>query len=255
MSEETTYTESAAVDKIREYLLSRKDQIKILEHLGSNPRGKFPFNPQEATEEIKSIFLSNPEDFRFLVKRVIGEIIAEWYDDDRAVAVMNNVPVIITSDTKIKLNEWNSKYEGIPVSVECQVVGVYKEETYTKSAKAKCYECGREEAVRSLSHLPLCGNKDCTYFKKEMVIDEKSIITGDIRTVLIEEPIEESKSSSPSIKECIIKDEAVAETFMGNKKIITGIFRSHAQKGKGTNKPMIHAISVEDLQDAKIIIP
>ena len=58
-----------------------------------------------------------------------------------------------------------------------------------------------------------------------MVVDEKTIITGDIRTIMIEEPIEESKSSSPAIKMCIIKDEAVLETFMGNKKKISGIFK------------------------------
>ena len=249
------YTESWAADRIKEYLYSRKDQLKVLEHLSAKCRGVFPFNPTDATEQVLDIFLDDPDKFKTYVKEAVRDIVSEWHDDERVKSMLNNVPVVITESTKIKLNEWNSKYEGIPVLVECQVVGVYKEETYTKKAEAFCVECSHREDIKSLSNLPLCPNKDCTYHKKHLIVDQKSIETGDIRTVLIEEPIEESKSSSPAIKECVIKDEAVLETFMGNKKKIIGIFRSHPQRGKSTNRPMIHAISVDDLADSKPKMP
>ena len=255
MSEEKTYTDSAMSDMVRNYILTRKDQIKIIQHLGTTCKGKFPFNPMEATEEILDIFISDPENFKHAVMNAVCRLVAEWHDDERAKAVLNHVDVVITESTKIKLNEWNSTYEGVPVGVECQVVMVFPEETYTKSATARCSGCQREEQVKRLTNLPICGNKDCSYYKKEMVVDEGTIVTGDIRNVMIQEPIEEAKSSSPALKMCVLKDEAVAETLMGEKKKVIGIFKSHPQKGKATNKPLIHAVSVEPLADKKALMP
>lgn len=253
--EEIAYTQSAMVDILREFLLSKQNYITILEHLAATGKGVFPFNPLEVSEKVQDVFLYDTPSFPLLLKKTVCQIVSEWKGDDVATFLMNHLNIQITNATKIKLNEWNASYEGIPVEVECQVIAMFKAETYTKFAIARCSGCGREEEVKSLSRLPLCGNKDCEYYKKEMNIDEKTVKTGDIKTILIEEPIDEAKSSSPQILECEIRDADVANTFTGNKKRIIGIFRSHPQKGKSRNKPMIHALSASDLEDTKEQLP
>ena len=242
-------------DIVKEYLLSQPNYVTIIEQLGALGRGVFPFNPVGVPEQVQDVFLYDTPSFPMLLKRVVCELVAEWKNDDKAKNLMNHLSIQITNSNKIKLNEWSSAYEGIPVEVECQVIAAYKKETYTKYAEAKCHGCGRTEEARSLSRLPLCGNKDCEYYKKEMWIDEKKTKTGDIKTILIEEPIEESKSSSPEILECQIRDQDVSNTFTGNKKRIIGILRSQPQKNKSTNKILIHALSVSDLEDTKAVLP
>lgn len=73
--------------------------------------------------------------------------------------------------------------------------------------------------------------------------------------IMIQEPLEESKHSSPKIFQCTIKDDDVKKTFGGQRKKIIGVLRSEPQKYKTTNRIVINAISVHDLEDVEIIYP
>lgn len=250
---EKTYTESAITDRIREYILSRKDITKVVEHIGATCRGKFLFNPLEAPQEIQDIFLDEPEDFKFLVKKTICRLVAEWQDDDHSISVMNNVPVILTGTTKIKIKDWNSDYEGVVMSAVAQIIGAYKEETYNISGE--CYCSGCDTTLEFQNHPLKCQNDDCKRKFQTMEINMKNVKTGMQRTVLVQEPVEESEFGNLRTMEVILRDEAVYDTHIGQRKKITGVFRSQPQKGKTTNRFYIHALSVEDAEDVALVYP
>lgn len=250
---ETTYTESAMVDRVKEYILSKKEQIKIIEYLGSRGRGIFMFNPSDATQEIQDIFLMYADDFRLVVKRVISELVAEWYDDDRARSVMNNVNVIITTNTRIKLNEWSSDFEGVPVAAKCQIVGSLKEETYTKNAECICTKCKRRTRLINNELPTVCENESCT--GRKFVIDSSTLKTGDIKTIIIQEPMDEIKHGIPKLLTCIVKDDLVFDAYPGQQKIITGVFHSTPKKNTDRNSIFIHAISMQNLDDDILKLP
>lgn len=250
---EMTYTESAMVDKIKEYVLSQKEQIKTIEYLGSKGRGIFLFNPGNATLEIQDIFLKYADDFKLIVKRVVSELVAEWFDDDRARSVMNNVNVIISTNTMIKINEWSSDFEGIPVSAKCQIVGSLKEETYTKMAECVCVKCKRRTRLVNNELPTVCENETCT--GRKFVIDSTTLKTGDIKTIIIQEPMDEIKHGMPKLLTCIVKDDLVFDAYPGQRKIITGVFHSTPKKNSDRNSVFIHAISMQNLDDDNLRLP
>lgn len=253
MEEEKTYTESAMVDRIKEYILSQKEIIKVVEYLGSKGRGIFLFNPSDSTQEIQDIFLTNADDFRLIVKRVISELVATWFDDDRARSVMNHVNVIITTNNMIKLNQWSSDYEGIPVASKCQIVGSLKEETYTKTAECVCSKCHHRTKIKNNVLPVVCENEDCA--GRHFSIDPTTLKTGDIKTIIIQEPMDEIKHGTPKLLSCIVKDDLVFDSFPGQRKLITGVFHSTPKKNSDRNSIYIHAISMQNLDDDNLKLP
>lgn len=247
------YTDSAIVDRIYEFLLSRKDQIKIIEYIASTAQGKFLFNPLETSQELQDLFINDPELFKFLVKKTVCMITNSWHGEERANQVMNNVAVVISGISSIKMKDWNSDYEGIVMSSTVQVIGAYKEETYNISGE--CYCPGCNTTLEFKTNTLLCQNDDCKKYLFPMKINMKKLKTGMQRVILVQEPAEEAQFSSPRTLEIIIRDEAVYDTYIGNRKKVIGVFRSQPQKGKDTNRFYIHALSVEDAEDTILLMP
>ena len=255
MSEDNTYTDSAANDKIKEYLMSRQDQLDIIEHLGSQTRGHFLFNPIETTPEIQEIFLNNPEDFRFHVRRSLQEILSMSFDDKRVVSTINNVKIAITTSNVIKCNTWSSKHDGIPVATKCQIVGSLKEETYTKEATAFCRKCDEDDIKMNGNTLPIvCPNTSCD--SRKFGVNHDSIVKGDAKTIIIQEPMDEVKHGTPKLFTCTVKDDLVFDAYPGQRKFLTGVFTSTPKKGsRDRNTITINAISMQNLDDETVKMP
>lgn len=226
-------------------------------------------------EFIYARFCEQPEDFPLLVKKALIESINELTaerktatKDGKTVVVSEkrneslleiakqHLTITIVEAKKIRMHDWTADYEGVPVAVECQVVGANIEETYTKSAIAKCWKCEYSVPIVDIrKHIPDCGNSNCSRYEEPLEIDRSSLKTGQTRIILIQEPMNEAKHGNPRMLPCIIKDSAVQETFIGQHKKIIGVFRSHEQDRKITNKIMIHAISVQDIEASKVKLP
>jgi replicative DNA helicase Mcm len=250
----TTYTDSAINDRIKDYLNSRKDQIKIIEYLGSVCKGQFLFNPEEATPEIQDIFLQYPEDFRFMIRRALFELVGEWFDDERAKAVANSVKIVISTGTMIRCNEWSSKYEKIPVSTKCQIVGSLKEETYTKSSECHCPKCNAVMQMKGNEMPIVCETESCS--SRKFYVDQETIVKGDVKTVIIQEPMDEVKHGTPRLFSCVVKDDLVFDAYPGQRKILTGVFTSKPKKGSlDRNSIFINTISMQNIDEETVKMP
>jgi len=246
-----TWTKSAKIDHIKTYLQNNRELEKTVYsiRLLSNP--VLLFNPLQ-DEMITHLFATEPEAFVDYLKAAIV-LLVDSYEQDKSVVrrLTQRIAVQITDATKVRLNELGPQYEGIPVSIECQVIAGNNFETYLKSATAKCYGCQKEAEVTSLADMPVCLNKDCSLHKMEMTLIQSSVKTGFTRLVMIQELIEQAKHGSPIIYSCRIRDDDVTTTFIGQRKKMIVVFRSLPIKGKTTNAILLHAISVQDLEESK----
>ena len=252
--EETKYTTSAKVDRIRDFLENSKEYRDIISAFIPRPGGVFSFNPL-ANDIIFQFFYEDPEEFLVWLKAALILIIDSWSGEKKAEDAKQFLTVQISDSNEIKMHDWDASYEGIPVAVNCQVIAAMAEETYTKKAMVFCSTCHKSHTVTTLNRLPRCTNKECENYRVEMEIARASLKTGPIRTVLIQEPLEEAKFGTPKILPCVIKDSDVKNTFVGQRKRIIGIFRSEPQKFKSTNSIKIHAISTHNLDYVRPILP
>ena len=256
MSEEfESQTHEATVDDIQKYIMDHKELRDITYTFLANPSGTFLFNVLD-NANLTNQFNKDPELFPLLVKKALLRLLDEWTPNKKLVKLATEKLQIKISDAKhIKFAEWTADYEGTPISVDCQIIGANKEETYTKYAEAYCYKCDHHEPVQDINKMPTCPNENCQLYKKEMDLLRSSLKTGDTKIILIQEPLEESKHGSPRILEAQIRDKDVYNAYIGQRKKLIGFRKSIPQQGKQTNRILVHVISLQDLEDHTVIVP
>jgi replicative DNA helicase Mcm len=81
------------------------------------------------------------------------------------------------------------------------------------------------------------------------------MITDDVQTILMQEPMEKSKHSSPTIFVGKLVGNLCRTSYVGQKKEITGLFRSDVDLKKNEHDVFIDVLSVRDLNDVKPLLP
>ena len=244
--EPKTYTVSAKQDFIREFFNGSKEYRKKIQLLKANGGGTFLFNPLE-NETFTDFFNEDPEEFAFVVKTAIYLYIQGETPGNHATYIKNNTIIKFTDATQIKLRNLNSSFEGVPVIFDSQILGTGEMQTYTKTAKAICPSCGHDEKTTNLSKKIHCSNKETCSPMNVLEIQKSSIVTGDIMSIMIQEPMEESNLSNPITRHCIVKDQDVYDVDPGQRKRIIGVFRSVPILNKSLNRVEINCITLEDL--------
>ncbi len=70
------------------------------------------------------------------------------------------------------------------------------------------------------------------------------MITDDIQTILMQEPMDKSKKSSPVIFTGKLVGKLVRTSYVGQKKLITGLFRTAVDFKKNEHEVFIDIMSV-----------
>ena len=255
-----SYTESWLRDYIRDYINKNQDLRDVLYSFRAYPNGIFLINPTR-DPTLLDCFVDDSHKFQHELKQAVIQFFTSCSGEsmEKTVIKFRNFKVKITEGVKIKMSSWGPHLQNTPISTECVVVSMGKEQTYTKKANAKCLSCGHFSELfinpftHEMQHPPNCGNENCHDYKKEMFVDEQSFETGPYKSITIQEPMEEAKHGSPVVYQCEIKDEAVRETFIGQRKKLVGTFTSYIDP-KGVNDILIKAISVNDATDEGIAI-
>jgi replicative DNA helicase Mcm len=248
---EIQYTREAKIDRITEFIQSDSNYSDILNSLKGKPGTTIRFNPLE-NQSMSDLFLESPEEFPELVKCAF---VMASFDKKTRESVAKFTKVEISDATSILMSEWSAEHEGIPMAVECQVIGTNRMETYTKFAEAFCSVCMNREPINSLGHIPTCPDNECSGRHKQMTVIPNSVKTGPFKIIMIQEPIEQAKHGMPANFDCIVKDEYATQTYIGQRVKLIGVFRSYPQKGKYTNKILINTISMKNLDEVQEIQP
>lgn len=260
--EKITYTFSGLSDAIKSELQKDKEQIKVLDSLVFIKNPTFAFNPSKY-KKLLDAFLDNEKQFKRALKRSIMEIVEQrnpFDDTEQTTKFINSVTIRYVDSLKIKMGEWSSKYENMPVSTECVVISVGKEQTYTKYAACECYGCGRtvELTIDNFTHTmqepPKCLKEGCERKGHQMQINQKTFKTGPYKLITIQEPMDEAKHGSPKVYACEIKNNDVQTTFISQKKRIIGAFTSIINDS-GVNDILIKTTTMNPLIDEGKFLP
>ena len=210
---------------------------------------------------IQSIYLEDKEKFRKILKEGIvwallhynyNETDEEW--ETYKESVRYDISPIIILPVNIKLHDIKAeKHEGKIITFNSDIVSVDEKETVALITKWLCLDCGREQTTGRQTY-KVCI--DCN--SKE--IESKGIVNSEsIQRVLLREPMDEAKHSTQQTFVGEIHSEYVGNVYMGDKKKVTGIFRSvPIQKKFGTsqrNMPTIDIISLEPADKIRTVLP
>jgi len=243
-----TYTDSAIVDALFD-IFNKSKYSDVIESL--LPNSIFTLNVMN--DNIYDLFTMKKEEFKQLVKQAVIRIKQQQFADSVNVDYeFRNLKISLVSDDTIKMHKLNAKeHERAVVSFDCEIVAVEREKTYVKKATGYCPLCYKTQEVvcdyeRDINDT-ICSNIKCKRHK--LTISKTGLVTDNIQYVYLQELLSDSKNSTPVMMRGVVIDELSGTLYVGQKKRITGMYKSVINLSKGNiNDIIIEIFSTQDLE-------
>jgi len=208
-------------------------------------------------DEIRPLFLKYGVEIKELVKQSLWTILQKKYQGEFIEDKFNDLRIKIEEKAQIKLQDINPEFEGIPTTFDAVIIAVDARKAFIESAVVECDMCGDAERVhcdigRKIPSIK-CLTPKCK--GKSMKVNPNSLITKYVQTVILQEPLEEADNNSPVSFIGKLIDEDVGEAFVGQKKKITGVFRTKINPKRDDFDINIDVIDMEDLGDDERVLP
>jgi len=252
--EEQTYTESALIDVFVNIsgtgILQGRKYFDVLNSL--TPNSTFSLNVME--DDIYKYFLMRQNEFKHVIKQAILKYLETKYADYTEVRhSFRNLKINLISNDITQMHELNAKeHEQTTVTFDCEIVAVEKEKSYIKEAKGVCPLCFRTQDVkcdyeRDITTI-ICDNIKCK--KHKLTISKDGLVTDNIQYIYVQQLLSDAQNSTPVMFRAVAVDELSGKIYVGQKKRITGMYKSVVKLGKEGNihDIIIEIISVQDLE-------
>ena len=246
-------TQSRNIDIIME-ALHKGNYTGVIDSM--RPESTISINP--SVEGMVDVFIERSGDFMFLLREAIFRVKAQKDGNiDIIRAAFFNIKINLIGELLLDMHDIDTKHENTTVTFECQVLATDAVQSYIKSATFECFICNREyEANCDLNRkitAPLCENISCKHAKTNIKTDR--MVTDNVQTILMQQPMEKSKNSSPVVFIGKLIGNLVRTSYTGQKKLITGLFRSNIDLKKTEYETFIDIMSVGDLDDVTPQLP
>jgi len=247
LTDDVQYTDSALIDAINEKLSYRK-YFDIITQL--RPDSTFSLNVME--DGFYELFTVKKDEFKSAVKECLFRQLEKKYADYTNIRYeFRNLKVSLVSHNVLKMHDLRaSEHERTLITFDCEVIAVEKPKAYIKEADMYCPLCFNQERIvadyeRDITQV-MCSNIKCK--KEKMIVGKNNLVTSNIQYIYLQELLSEAKNSSPVIMRAILVDELAGRVYVGQKKRVTGLYKSIINIGK-TNEHdiVIEVFSAEDL--------
>ena len=245
-------TASAKEDIIYEKLCMKK-QADIIVQL--RPTSTFTVEAGLLTD----IFVEceNANEFIDHVKHSVLRILREKHSDVDVDEAFKDLQIKLLPNGMFKMHELSAEYENTVVKFDCVVIATDSPKTYIKKARVYCPSCYSEDHLKCdySRELPVmfCSNYKCK--RQKLKVDTSNMDTGDVQTVLLQELMENAKNNTQIVLTGKLVDKNVRDSAVGQKKRITGIFKTIVDDKKNEHDIVIEILTLEDLEDVSPRLP
>ena len=203
------------------------------------------------------LYLSRMDQFKEIIKESVFILKNQKLGGLRAESIFKNMKVLLISENEIEMDEIKAEKEGQTVCFESIIIGSDAPKTFIKETDVMCPVCFTTEHVRADFERKLrtlkCMNVSCKNAKMES--QKTGLVTEDIQTILLQQPLEKATKNSPIIFYGKVVGDQVGTSFVGQKKKVVGIFRSNIEENKDENEVYIDIVSLTDIDDVNEILP
>jgi replicative DNA helicase Mcm len=245
-------TDSAIQDAIYEILNHREWYDKL-----SGLRPTDTVTVDISNDDFIDLYLLRQGDFMTLFRNAIFRVLQQRLVGIDIPTAFEQLKVKLTSGNIIHMRDINSKKEGETICFEATVIATDAPKTYIKSADLECSKCFTTEHAtcgfdRSMPIL-FCMNSGCG--RSRMDVTKKGVITDDIQTILLQQPLEHADNNSPILFYGKLIGDNVGTSFIGQRKRIVGIFRSVIKPKDEEHEVVIDILSINDMDDNRDMLP
>ncbi len=246
-------TESRMIDELVQALHDNK-YTDVIDSL--RPNSTIKINPSQ--KGFIDIFIDSSNDFIELLHEAIYRVKAQKDGDLEEIrSSFAAIQIKLIGELLVSMHDINTKDENSTVTFECQILATDAPKSFIKSATFRCALCGNEydEKCNIDRRIipPACSNSACK--KAKTLIKTNQMVTDDVQTILMQEPMDKSKKSSPVIFTGKLVGNLCRTSYVGQKKLVTGLFRSDIDLKKNEHEVFIDVMSVEDMDDDTPTMP
>ena len=208
---------------------------------------------------LRDILDSDPWSFKNIVKKAVMIAILEYRFEDNSFMMKEKARKIYESKMKISLRVLHSikmrdlkssEHEGKIVTFPCEIASIDDCKSVTRRALYECAKCGNIELDIGYEDMEL----SCMEHKRPLK-EIRILKSEDIQTVILREMFLDADGYNQIIRTGKLHGEDVDTVYMGQKKKITGVFRSVKKEKKKENDIIIDIINVESSEEKKDIMP
>ena len=254
----TDGTKSDPISEVAEYFIQERenDLFKIDENY------VICININE-NELLKNLLEETQEDFRRVIKNGIIKALAFYNyerDDtqniDNAKNVWGKINIAMEIPEDIKIHNINAEdHEGEILTFRCEIASVDERESITVRSQWHCNDCAdnfNHDGADEPRTCPICEGKKIR-FKK--VLESESV-----QRILLRELIEDTENMTQHVFIGEIHNEYVGNLYMGERKKVTGVFKSIPLKKKigqveAHNLNIIDIFNVTAIDEVKPLLP
>ncbi len=154
----------------------------------------------------------------------------------------------------LKMNDYNEDWHNKQGTMLARIIARGDLETYDEIVTYECRICNASQTFkadtdREVPEAPKC--QDCSIRMKR---NESSCKVKLIRSLILQEPFGEAKHMTPMTMEATITGENTKNVYIGQDKVLSGIFKSVKQK-KNTNKILFDVEQLTDVDEKKDSLP
>ena len=250
----TTYTDSAILDQFYNIsgtgILQGSKYHGILNSL--TPFSTFTLNVMD--DKIYEFFILKKNEFKAVIKECVLrylEVKHADYEDVRN--SFRNLKINLVTDNTIPMHHLNAReHEQTVITFDCEVIAVEKEKTYVKKCTGQCPLCFRDTEVkctfeRDLKNL-ICDNIKCK--RHTLKVKKEGLVTDNIQYIYLQQQLSDAKNSTPVTFRAVLIDDMSGTIYVGQKKRITGMYKSviDQTKPENLNNIVIEVMSAQDLE-------
>ena len=219
------------------------------------PNGTFTINGLQ--KPFCDLLLEDKDVFLDVLRQAVYEILKVKHPDIDIESTFSTLKIRLSAEDSIPMHELNAKeHENAIITFDCEIIGMAKVLSYIKECSLSCPKCYTEVHVRADldKKLPvkLCSNPSCKKMKMEAI--RETIKTDNVQSISLQEPLESSRNQTPIILRGKIDGNLIGEVFIGQRKRITGVYRSELDLKKDENEIIIEITNAEDLDISDSVV-
>ena len=255
----TEGTKADPVCEVAEYFIQeREEDINTIKY------GDLLCIDIEEHELLGNILKETGSDFRNVVKSGLIMALAYYHNERSDLAEIdrvrkgwkNKIKLEITIPESIKVHELSSEeYEGKVITFRSEIASVDERESITMRSEWFCTDCSDEfiqDGAEEPSMCPTCEGKK---IKFKRVLESESV-----QRILLRELIEDTTNLTQHIFLAEIHGEYVGNLYMGDRKRLSGVFKSIPLKKKSGqteahNLNLVDIFNVQTTEAVKTLLP
>lgn len=252
-------TRSAVLDRLYNVdgtgVFQHNNYTKIIDALKTNSVFTVNFMEDNMYDYLCEL---DPTEFKTIIKEALFLSLETRFGSTMGVRdSFKDITVRLISDSVELMHTLNARdHENTVVVFDCEIIASEREKTFIKKCTAFCPTCAKEEYIFANEDREI-GNFHCSNIKcqrEKLIILKKTMITDNLQVIYLQEPMSTSLNSTPVMLKGLLIGALSGRIFIGQKKRITGIFKSVINPKANVNDIIVEIISEVDL-DEKLSIP